>query len=90
SFGFKNGIPKEADYVFDARFLTNPNWEPELKPRTGLDQQGKDYQASHSIVQKYTSQIKKYVQTWRPPLDRNNPSYGPIAIGCTGGQHGAG
>lgn len=87
SFGFKHGIPKEADYVFDARFLPNPHWELELKPLTGLDQPVKDYLASHSIVQKFTWQIQTFVQTWLPHLERNNRSYLTIAIGCTGGQH---
>ncbi|CAM4113793.1 RNase adapter RapZ [Pseudoalteromonas byunsanensis] len=87
SFGFKHGIPKEADFVFDARFLPNPHWEPELKPLTGLDQPVKDYLASHSIVQKFTWQIQTFVQTWLPHLERNNRSYLTIAIGCTGGQH---
>jgi UPF0042 nucleotide-binding protein len=87
SFGFKYGIPKEADYVFDARFLPNPHWEPELKPLTGLDQPVKDYLANHSIVQKFTWQIQTFVQTWLPHLERNNRSYLTIAIGCTGGQH---
>ncbi|KZN51181.1 RNase adapter RapZ [Pseudoalteromonas luteoviolacea] len=87
SFGFKHGIPKEADYVFDARFLPNPHWEPELKPLTGLDQPVKDYLASHSIVQKFIWQIQTFMQTWLPHLERNNRSYLTIAIGCTGGQH---
>ena len=87
SFGFKHGIPKEADYVFDARFLPNPHWEPDLKPLTGLHQPVKDYLASHNIVQKFTWQIQTFVQTWLPHLERNNRSYLTIAIGCTGGQH---
>ncbi len=87
SFGYKYGLPKNADYVFDARFLPNPHWEPELKPMTGLDQPVKDYLASHSIVQKFTWQIQTFLQTWLPHLERNNRSYLTIAIGCTGGQH---
>ncbi|KZN37310.1 RNase adapter RapZ [Pseudoalteromonas luteoviolacea] len=87
SFGFKHGIPKEADYVFDARFLPNPHWEPELKPLTGLDQPVKDYLSSHSIVQKFIWQIQTFMQTWLPHLERNNRSYLTVAIGCTGGQH---
>ncbi|QTL36880.1 MULTISPECIES: RNase adapter RapZ [Pseudoalteromonas] len=87
SFGFKHGIPKEADYVFDARFLPNPHWEPELKPLTGLDKPVIDYLASHSLVQKFTWQIQTFVQTWLPHLERNNRSYLTISIGCTGGQH---
>ncbi|WP_278405323.1 RNase adapter RapZ [Pseudoalteromonas ruthenica] len=87
SFGFKHGIPKNADYVFDVRFLPNPHWEPELKALTGLDQPVQDYLTSHSIVQKFTWQIQTFVQTWLPHLERNNRSYLTIAIGCTGGQH---
>ncbi|SFD30212.1 RNase adapter RapZ [Pseudoalteromonas denitrificans] len=87
SFGFKYGMPKNADYVFDARFLPNPHWEPELKPLTGLDQPVKDYLASHSIVQKFIWQIQTFLQTWLPHLERNNRSYLTIAIGCTGGKH---
>ncbi|KAF7775563.1 UPF0042 nucleotide-binding protein [Pseudoalteromonas citrea] len=87
SFGFKHGMPKDADYVFDARFLPNPHWEPDLKPLTGLDQPVQDYLAGHSIVQKFTWQIQTFVQTWLPHLERNNRSYLTIAVGCTGGQH---
>lgn len=87
SFGFKYGIPKDADYVFDARFLPNPHWEPDLKPLTGLDQPVKDYLASQAVVAKYTWQINSFVSSWLPHLERNNRSYLTIAIGCTGGQH---
>jgi len=87
SFGFKYGIPKDADYVFDARFLPNPHWEPDLKPLTGLDQPVKDYLASQAVVAKYIWQINSFVSSWLPHLERNNRSYLTIAIGCTGGQH---
>jgi UPF0042 nucleotide-binding protein len=87
SFGFKYGIPKEADYVFDARFLPNPHWDPALKPLTGLDQPVKDYLASEAIVGKYIWQINSFISSWLPHLERNNRSYLTIAIGCTGGQH---
>jgi len=87
SFGFKYGIPKDADFVFDARFLPNPHWEPDLKPLTGLDQPVKDYLASQPVVAKYTWQINSFISTWLPQLERNNRSYLTIAVGCTGGQH---
>ena len=87
SFGFKYGIPKEADYVFDARFLPNPHWEPDLKPLTGLDQPVKDYLAAQPVVAKYIWHINSFISTWLPHLERNNRSYLTIAIGCTGGQH---
>jgi len=87
SFGFKRGIPKDADYVFDVRFLPNPHWEPDLKPLTGQDQAVKDYLNSHPIVAKFTWQINNFLSTWLPHIERNNRSYLTVAIGCTGGQH---
>ena len=87
SFGFKHGIPADADYVFDARFLPNPHWEKELKPYTGLEQPVKDYLARQPIVTKFVWQINSFMMTWLPHLERNNRSYVTIAIGCTGGKH---
>jgi len=87
SFGFKHGIPIDADYVFDARFLPNPFWEPELKGYTGLEQPVKDFLASQAIVTKFIWQINSFMMTWLPHLERNNRSYVTIAIGCTGGKH---
>jgi UPF0042 nucleotide-binding protein len=87
SFGFKHGIPADADYVFDARFLPNPHWEKELKPYTGLEQPVKDFLASQPIVTKFVWQINSFMMTWLPHLERNNRSYITIAIGCTGGKH---
>jgi len=87
SFGFKHGIPADADYVFDARFLPNPYWEKELKPYTGLEQPVKDFLSSQPIVTKFIWQINSFMMTWLPHLERNNRSYVTIAIGCTGGKH---
>ncbi|MEW9799028.1 RNase adapter RapZ [Alteromonas sp. CYL-A6] len=87
SFGFKYGIPKDADYVFDARFLPNPHWEPDLKHLTGLDGPVEHFLASQPIVTKFIWQIQNLLKTWLPHLERNNRSYVTIAIGCTGGQH---
>ena len=87
SFGFKYGIPKDADFVFDARFLPNPHWEPELKILTGLDSPVYDSLEAQPVVAKYTWQINSFISTWLPHLERNNRSYLTIAIGCTGGQH---
>ena len=87
SFGFKHGIPPDADYVFDARFLPNPFWEKDLKGFTGQDQQVKDFLSSQPIVTKFVWQINSFMLTWLPHLERNNRSYVTIAIGCTGGKH---
>lgn len=87
SFGYKYGLPKHADYVFDARFLPNPHWEPELKKLTGLDAPVEAFLGSQPIVTKFIWQIQNIITTWLPHLERNNRSYLTIAIGCTGGQH---
>ena len=87
SFGFKHGIPADADYMFDARFLPNPFWDKELKTQTGLDQPVRDFLASQPIVTKFVWQINSFLMTWLPHLERNNRSYVTIAIGCTGGKH---
>ncbi len=87
SFGFKHGIPKDADYVFDARFLPNPHWEPDLKHLTGLDSPVEIFLGSQPLVNKFIWQIQNLLTTWLPHLERNNRAYVTIAIGCTGGQH---
>ncbi|XAW89327.1 RNase adapter RapZ [Vibrio sp. CDRSL-10 TSBA] len=87
SFGFKYGLPSDADYVFDVRFLPNPHWQPDLRPLTGLDAQIKAFLESHSDVMEMKYQIQKFVEHWLPLLEKNNRSYLTIAIGCTGGKH---
>lgn len=87
SFGFKYGIPKDVDFVFDARFLPNPHWQAPLKLLTGLDEPVKDYLLAQADVIRYIEQIDHFIATWLPQLERNNRSYLTIAIGCTGGQH---
>lgn len=87
SFGFKYGLPSDADYVFDVRFLPNPHWQPDLRPLTGLDAQIKAFLESHSDVMEMKYQIQKFIEHWLPLLEKNNRSYLTIAIGCTGGKH---
>lgn len=87
SFGFKNGIPKDADFIFDARFLPNPHWVPKLRALTGLDQPVIDYLKSKDSVLDYVNQIEIFLNTWLPQIERNNRSYLTVGIGCTGGQH---
>jgi UPF0042 nucleotide-binding protein len=87
SFGFKYGIPKDADFVFDARFLPNPHWIPELKPFTGKDEPVARYLSSQPDVMQFILQIENMLATWLPHLERNNRSYVTVGIGCTGGQH---
>ncbi len=87
SFGFKYGLPTDADYVFDVRFLPNPHWEPDLRPLTGLDAPIKSFLEGHSEVMELKQQIQKFFEYWLPMLEKNNRSYLTIAIGCTGGKH---
>ncbi|MCW9732282.1 RNase adapter RapZ [Avibacterium sp. 20-15] len=87
SFGFKYGIPLDADYVFDVRFLPNPHWNPELRPMTGLDQLVIDFLNKHNEVNHFIYLTRNYIETWLPMLEQNNRSYLTIAIGCTGGKH---
>ncbi len=87
SFGFKYGLPSDADYVFDVRFLPNPHWEPALRPLTGLDAPIHSFLEKHSEVLELKQQIQGFVEQWLPMLERNNRSYLTVAIGCTGGKH---
>ncbi|MEF1285231.1 RNase adapter RapZ [Vibrio sp. M250220] len=87
SFGFKYGLPSDADYVFDVRFLPNPHWEPDLRPLTGLDSPIKSFLEGHQEVMELKRQIQKFIEDWLPLLEKNNRSYLTVAIGCTGGKH---
>lgn len=87
SFGFKYGLPLDADYVFDVRFLPNPHWNPALRPMTGLEQPVIDFLSKHGDVGNFIYKTRNYIETWLPMLEKNNRSYLTIAIGCTGGKH---
>ena len=87
SFGFKYGIPQDADYIFDVRFLPNPHWEPKLRPLTGLDQPIIDFLRQYDVVREFLYSTCNYIETWLPLLEQNNRSYLTICIGCTGGKH---
>jgi UPF0042 nucleotide-binding protein len=87
SFGFKYGVPTDADLVADARFLPNPFWVPELRPHTGKDPDVRDYVLGQPGALEF---IERYADALRPVLSgyqRENKSHATIAIGCTGGKH---
>jgi UPF0042 nucleotide-binding protein len=87
SFGFKHGIPLDADLVFDVRCLPNPHYDPVLRPLTGRDAPVKEFlQKQESVLAMYED-IRGFVERWLPCFVRDNRSYLTIAIGCTGGQH---
>lgn len=87
SFGYKNGIPFDADFIFDARCLPNPHWEPALRPKTGRDPEVKDFLSNIPEVQQYLDDVTNFMRRWAPRFVTENRSYLTIAIGCTGGQH---
>ncbi|WP_150046978.1 MULTISPECIES: RNase adapter RapZ [Methylomonas] len=87
SFGFKFGIPLDADFVFDARSLPNPYWVAELRGLTGQDQPVIDFLQNETIVKEYLHDISQFIERWAPRFESDNRSYLTIAVGCTGGQH---
>ena len=87
SFGYKHGLPLDADFVFDVRTLPNPHWEPTLRDFTGLDQPIIDFLAGKEKVQQMLLQITQFLDTWIPEIAKDNRNYLTIAIGCTGGRH---
>ena len=87
SFGFKNGIPRDADFVFDVRPLPNPYYDPKLRPLTGKDQPVIDFLESLPAAQNMLTDIEQFLARWLPDFVRDNRRSLTIAIGCTGGQH---
>ncbi len=87
SFGFKYGIPLDADFVFDARSLPNPYWAPELRGLTGRDKAVIEFLQNEAIVKEFLHDVGYFINRWAPRFESDNRSYLTIAIGCTGGQH---
>lgn len=87
SFGFKHGVPVDADFVFDVRCLPNPHWVAELRPLTGRDQPVIEYLTGQSEVDRMFGDISGFLEQWLPSFADNNRTYMTVCIGCTGGQH---
>jgi len=87
SFGFKRGIPVDADIVYDVRVLPNPHWDPTLRSQTGQDQPVIDFLEAQDEVAEMLNDITLYLEKWLPAFEKNNRSYITVSIGCTGGQH---
>ncbi|GAA5176232.1 RNase adapter RapZ [Niveibacterium umoris] len=87
SFGFKHGIPLDADLVFDVRCLPNPFYDPALRPLTGRDRPVIDFLCSHEEVGRMIEDIGNWLERWLPAYMRDSRAYLTLAIGCTGGQH---
>ena len=87
SFGFKHGIPLDADLVFDVRALPNPHYDPVLRPLTGRDAPVSAFLDATPAAQELLRDIESFVAKWLPSFARDNRHYLTVAIGCTGGQH---
>lgn len=87
SFGYKHGLPPEADFIFDVRCLPNPYWEPDLRGLTGRDPEVIRFLESKPDVQMMLQDIYKFLEQWIPRFERDNRSYLTVALGCTGGLH---
>jgi len=87
SFGFKFGAPQNIDLLFDARFLPNPNFVPELKPLRGTDRQVADYVLKNTTAKAYVKKIQELIDFLIPQYIKEGRSYLTIGVGCTGGNH---
>lgn len=87
SFGFKHGIPKDSDLVFDVRCLPNPYWDPQLRQYTGQDMPIVEFLEKEQSVEDMFQHIDQFLKRWLPEFQDNNRTYMTVSIGCTGGQH---
>lgn len=88
SFAYRHGVPPDADFVFDARCLPNPHWDPVLRPLSGRDRAVAEHLDHQPEVQEFADQVGRFLDTWLPRLRAGNTrSYVTVAFGCTGGRH---
>lgn len=87
SFGFKYGVPRDADFVFDVRSLPNPHYDPVLRPLTGCDLPVQEFLLAQPIVLAMADDIRQFIEKWLSSFSEDSRSYLTVAIGCTGGQH---
>jgi len=87
SFGFKHGVPRDVDFVYDVRCLPNPHWEKELRSLTGLDSEVAKFLEGDNKVEQLKNDIISFLERWVPIFESDGRNYLTVAIGCTGGQH---
>ena len=87
SFAFRRGLPPDADFVFDARCLPNPHWDPALRPLSGRDAAVRAYLEAQPLVQQFTQDLRQMLERWLPHFVQEDRSYVTVSIGCTGGRH---
>ena len=87
SFAYRHGVPDDADFVFDARALPNPYWDPALRDLTGRDAAVTAFLDRQEDVARFLGDLATFLERWLPSLVQSNRSYITVAVGCTGGQH---
>ncbi len=87
SFAYKNGLPADADFVFDVRCLPNPHWLPALRPLSGRDVAVREHLDEQPLVRDYLDQVISFLETFLPRFENDSRSYVTVAFGCTGGRH---
>ena len=87
SFGYKHGVPREADLVFDCRFLPNPHWVPDLRPYTGLHRGVRDWVLGQAATATFLEHLMPLLESLLPSYHAEGKSYLTVALGCTGGRH---
>ena len=87
SFAYRNGVPVDADYVFDLRCLPNPHWVPELREMSGRERLVQEFFEAHDSVEQLYEQIVDFLTQWLPRFEQQNTAYLTVALGCTGGRH---
>ncbi len=87
SFAFRRGLPLDADFVFDARCLPNPHWQPHLRPLSGKNAPVRDFLDGEPLVGEFFSDTVRWLDAWIPRFEQDDRSYLTISVGCTGGRH---
>ena len=87
SFAYRRGLPPDSDFVFDARCLPNPHWDPRLRPLSGKDAAVREFLLTHPLVGHFLDDIVRLLEEWLPRFEREDKRYLTVAVGCTGGRH---
>jgi UPF0042 nucleotide-binding protein len=87
SFGFKHGVPRVVDLLFDVRFLPNPHWDPKLRPLTGLDSAVREFVLAHGDTASFLEGVRSLLEFLLPRYEKEGKSYLTVGVGCTGGRH---
>ncbi|MGH8191009.1 MAG: RNase adapter RapZ [Rhodanobacteraceae bacterium] len=87
SFAYGRGLPPDCDFVFDARCLPNPHWDPRLRPLSGRDRPVREFLDGQALVVEYLADVQRFLDVWLPRFESEDKGYLTVAIGCTGGRH---